>query len=615
MYASFYNLIEKPFELGTDLRYLYLSAHHREALAHLTYGVEERKSFVQLTGEVGTGKTTLLDALVDGLDVSTKVARLSYTTIGEEDLLRELARELGVEPLTGPKIEIRRRIADFLDERTRAGRNAVFVIDEAQNLSLAVLEEVRLLSNLRTMGANSIQIVLAGQPELREKLELKELRQLRQRIGIRYHLVPLSRAETVEYVAHRLAVAGASETGIFDSGALDLLYDYSKGVPRVINIACDRALLAGYAENKRRIGRRLMHETIDAMEGLVPTEEEESAVTAAAAVAPGAGAAGSAWAVPAPAVLTDTDRVPTALPGPRPASAAHEAVASGGDDEDRGPGADGETPSGAGPAEPAGEFVDSGDRTGSDVVGRSTGAPRRRGRTAFVAAAVVIIAAGVFTLRILRPSLFGWPESSRTVSVPSLTESEMHAASGESSLLDVMVEPGLSAAEADPDDGPVPVTRITPATAAAEVEADGADAIEGGIDETDTDQTDAAGGEGPGTGGGEPRDAGNVVAELPADELNGGELPLESGGGTIVGPGGPYEVVVRSVTTEDGGWVEAAELLGAGFAVDVVRVDLGDKGVWYRVMLDGGFPSLDDARVMTAVLEDAGFDGSWVTKN
>ncbi len=593
MYTSFYNLIEKPFELGTDLRYLYLSAHHREALAHLTYGVEERKSFVQLTGEVGTGKTTLLDALVDGLDVTTKVARLSYTTIGEEDLLRELARELGVEPLTGPKIEIRRRIASFLDERTRAGRNAVFVIDEAQNLSLAVLEEVRLLSNLRTMGANSIQIVLAGQPELREKLELKELRQLRQRIGIRYHLVPLSRAETGEYVAHRLAVAGSSETGIFDSGALDLLYEYSKGVPRVVNIACDRALLAGYAENKRRIGRRLMHETIDAMEGLVPTEEEESVVAAAAAVASGAGAAGSVGAVPAPAVPTDTDRVPSVLPETPPASAVYEAVASGSDDEDNGCGVDDEAPSGADPAEPAGRFVDSDDRTGSDVVGWSTRAPRRRGRTAFVAAAVVIVAAGVFTLRILKPSLFGWPESSSTDSVPSLTESEMHAASGESSLLDVMVEPGLSAAEADPDDGPVPVTQITPAAAvAAEVE-----------------------GEGPGAGGEALAGAGSVVAEPPADEPNGGELPLGLGGGTIIGPVGPYAVVVSSVTTEDGGWVEAAELLEAGFAVDVVRVDLGDKGVWFRVMLDGGFPSLDDARVMTAVLDDAGFDGSWVTKN
>jgi type II secretory pathway predicted ATPase ExeA len=614
LYTSFYNLLEKPFELGTDLRYLYLSAHHREALAHLTYGVEERKSFVQLTGEVGTGKTTLLDALVDGLDVTTKVARLSYTTIGEEDLLRELARELGVEPLTGPKIEIRRRIADFLDERTRAGRNAVFVVDEAQNLGLGVLEEVRLLSNLRSMGINSIQIVLAGQPELREKLELKELRQLRQRIGIRYHLVPLSRSETGEYIAHRLAVAGAAETGIFDSGALDMVYEYSKGVPRVVNIACDRALLAGYAENKRRIGRRLMRETIDTMEGLVPTEEE-SAVVAAAAAAPGAAVSGAGisgvaapgtavsgvapsgatGAVPDPVPPTDAPIVASGLSDTPPESSLPGPEAAGSGDEPDQFVEDEETGSGSEPAGPAVAPVGRDERPGGDVVGWKEPAPRRRGRTAFVAATVVVIAAGVFTLRILKPSLFGWPDPTGSTPVSTFTESEMGVSNGESSLLDVVVEPGIAAEEADSDGGSVPVA---PGAETAE---------EASIDEAGIDARDAV--------GGEPDDAGAMVAELPSGEGNGDEQPLGSGGGTIVGPGGPYEVVVKSVTTEEGGWAEAADLLDAGFGVGVVRVDLGDKGVWYRVVLDGGFPSLDDARVMTAVLDEAGFGGSWVTRN
>lgn len=266
MYTRFYNLNERPFELTPDLRYLYLSAKHKDALAHLTYGVTERRIFVQLTGEVGTGKTTMLDALVHGLDASTKVAWLSNTTIGRTDLLRALAWELGIELRGRTKMEILREISIFLSRWTAGGKNAVFVVDEAQNLNLALLEEIRLLSNLRAMGRCSLQIILAGQPELKKKLELPQLRQLRQRIGIRYHLVPLSPDETREYIQHRLTVAGAVDLDIFDQSAIDAVYEYSCGVPRVVNIVCDNALLSGYADARRWIGRRTIEETVDAVE-------------------------------------------------------------------------------------------------------------------------------------------------------------------------------------------------------------------------------------------------------------------------------------------------------------------------------------------------------------
>jgi len=220
-----------------------------------------------LTGEIGTGKTMMLDALVLGLDARTKVARLSHTTISEDELFKLLISELGLNDHGDGKLERLGEIQEFLDEWTAAGRNSVLVVDEAQNLSLPVLEEIRLLSNLRSQGQCSLQIVLAGQPEFRTKLDQQELRQLKQRIGIRYHLTPLSAAETGEYITHRLGVAGADGSTIFDKGAVDAIFAYAGGVPRMINIVCDRALVAGYGANRRRIGKALILETVQDIEG------------------------------------------------------------------------------------------------------------------------------------------------------------------------------------------------------------------------------------------------------------------------------------------------------------------------------------------------------------
>jgi len=627
LYTDFYDLIEKPFELGPDLRYLYLSAHHQEALAHLTYGVQERKSFVQLTGEVGMGKTTMLDALVDGLDVTTKVARLSYTTIGEEDLLRELARELGVEPLTGPKIELRRRIADCLDEWTRAGRNAVFIVDESQNLSLEVLEEIRLLSNLRSVGLASLQIVLAGQPELRDKLELKELRQLRQRIGIRYHLVPLSRAEAAEYIAHRLAVAGASDTGIFEAGAIDEIYSHSEGVPRVINIACDRALLAGYAEGRRRISRKLMRETITSMEGYPPGEggrepEEQpeeptrrrwgrrARAKAAANPGPTAGNQGpepgdakheapepaheapeakAEHEVPEPAYEAPEAKAEREVPEP-----AHEAPAPEPEAviATPAPSTPGREPVCAEPTseeEPEEDAPDGNDEPAdAEEEEHSEGAdlrwarPRARSRVPAAVSTIVIIAAAavVFTLLVRHPGPWKWPDWVRKTTVVSGgNESETNPASGESSMFAAIREPGVAAHEIDaPPETGAPAAEETDGPAAQD---------DGGPNGSDTMA------ESPGA---------------PSDELG-------AGGGPVVGTGGPFRVVVRSVTTEDGAWGEAAELLEAGYSVGVERADLGEKGVWYRVFVEGGFPTLEKAREVVSLLTGSGFDGAWVSRS
>ena len=266
MYTEFYGLLERPFELMPDPRYLYLSDQHREALAHLTYGVSERKDLIQLTGEVGTGKTLMLDALVCDLDASTKVAKLSYTTIDALDLHRMLAGEFGINAASETKAGILALLTERLAEWSAEGRSAVFIVDEAQNLSPSVLEEIRLLSNLRSNGCLSLQIILAGQPELREKLNATELRQLRQRIGIRYHLKPLSETETGEYIAHRLSVAGAAER-IFGPGTTRVVFEYSHGVPRLINTLCDRALLAGYAENCRQIAPALVRKAAANLDG------------------------------------------------------------------------------------------------------------------------------------------------------------------------------------------------------------------------------------------------------------------------------------------------------------------------------------------------------------
>jgi general secretion pathway protein A len=255
MYTSFFGLAEKPFAITPDPRYLYLSERHAEALAHLLYGINESGGFIQLTGEVGTGKTTVVRTLLSRVPHHADVAVILNPRVTPVEFLLTICEELGLAIADADRESVKHMV-DALNRRLlnahAEGRRIIVLVDEAQNLSIDVLEQVRLLTNLETPTQKLLQIILIGQPELRELLDRTELRQLAQRITGRYHLMPLSREETKGYVRHRLRVAGASEE-IFTPGALLELHRLSLGIPRVINVACDRALLGGYTQDTKKI--------------------------------------------------------------------------------------------------------------------------------------------------------------------------------------------------------------------------------------------------------------------------------------------------------------------------------------------------------------------------
>jgi general secretion pathway protein A len=255
MYTSFFGLIEKPFAITPDPRYLYLSERHAEALAHLLYGINESGGFIQLTGEVGTGKTTIVRTLLSRIPQHADVAVILNPRVTATEFLLTICEELGL-ALDEADRTSAKEMVDALNRRLLAahsdGRRIIVIVDEAQNLSADVLEQVRLLTNLETATQKLLQIILIGQPELRELLDRTELRQLAQRITGRYHLSPLSKQETQEYVRHRLRVAGAAGE-IFTPAALSEVYRLSTGIPRVVNVCCDRALLGAYTLERREV--------------------------------------------------------------------------------------------------------------------------------------------------------------------------------------------------------------------------------------------------------------------------------------------------------------------------------------------------------------------------
>ena len=260
MYTSYFGLGEKPFSITPDPRYLYMSGRHAEALAHLLYGINESGGFVQLTGEVGTGKTTVVRTLLSRMPAHADVALILNPRVTPTEFLQSICEELGV-PISDAERRSLKRLVDALNRRLlsahAAGRRVVLIVDEAQNLSPEVLEHVRLLTNLETPTQKLLQILLIGQPELRTLLDLPELRQLAQRVTGRYHLEPLTGAETRHYVRHRMRVAGATSE-IFTAGALREVHRISGGIPRVINVCCDRALLGAYASEARKLNARLV---------------------------------------------------------------------------------------------------------------------------------------------------------------------------------------------------------------------------------------------------------------------------------------------------------------------------------------------------------------------
>jgi general secretion pathway protein A len=267
MYLEFYNLREYPFNITPDPRFLYFAQHHKEAYDHLMYGIQNRKGFIELTGEVGSGKTTLCRAVLANLGKDVETALILNPSLTETQLLRAMLNDFGLEVKGRDRLAYIEKLNEFLLERNREGTNVALVIDEAQDLSPEVMEQVRLLSNLETDQQKLIQIVMCGQPELQKRLARPDLRQLRQRITVRYHIPPLTQEDTMMYIRHRLWVAGSDGRIVFDSGAIREVYKFSKGGPRVINAICDNSLLAGYVARSNIIDARCVKKAIQQLEG------------------------------------------------------------------------------------------------------------------------------------------------------------------------------------------------------------------------------------------------------------------------------------------------------------------------------------------------------------
>jgi general secretion pathway protein A len=260
MYCEFYQLTERPFNVTPDPKFLYLNARYREALASLNYGITQRKGFITLIGEAGTGKTTLLNKLLDDLDPKTKSVFIFNTNVTFEEILEYIFAEFDLPVHNGKKLYMLQCLNTFLLDELRAGSNVALLIDEAQDLEFSVLEDLRLLSNLETAKEKILQIVLSGQPELGQKLSNPVLRQLRQRIGINCRLLPLSGDEIAEYIQYRLQAAGCPDLKLFSREAEEQIYHFSRGIPRLVNVVCDNALVIGYALGKKRIGADLITE-------------------------------------------------------------------------------------------------------------------------------------------------------------------------------------------------------------------------------------------------------------------------------------------------------------------------------------------------------------------
>lgn len=261
MYKKFFGLRENPFNANPDPRYLFLTRDIQEALAGLAYGIKNRKGFILLTGEVGTGKTTLLNRLLDWLSLeSVATAYIFNSRLGVQELFDFIMADFEIPSETRDKSHVLMRLNQWLLQRYRDRKTSVLIVDEAQNLSFDVLEEIRLLTNFETASEKLLQIVLSGQPELEEKLRDPRLRQLRQRITMRCRTRPLTREELAGYVAERLRIAGANGQPIFSPEAIELIFKYSRGIPRVANLLCDHSLISSFVDQLRPVPPKVVEE-------------------------------------------------------------------------------------------------------------------------------------------------------------------------------------------------------------------------------------------------------------------------------------------------------------------------------------------------------------------
>ncbi len=311
MYEQFYNLRERPFALSPDPEYLYRSRVHQEALDYLRYGLETHAGFIVITGEIGSGKTTLLQTLLRDLDSDTTVGRIMNTMLEPRELLESIGIDFGLDPAGKSKPMLLRDLSQYLVDQRLAGRQVLLVIDEAQNLGLGALEELRMLSNLETEKSKLLQIVLVGQPNLRDKLAAPELEQLRQRITVSNHLPPLDAAETHNYINHRLQHAALGTPLTFPREATALVHGRSRGVPRIINVICDAALVFGYAEDRRTFDGATIREVLQELETTGVLPRSGPATVPQPALAPAAEAARPT--APQPAAMAAVATMGTAV--------------------------------------------------------------------------------------------------------------------------------------------------------------------------------------------------------------------------------------------------------------------------------------------------------------
>lgn len=262
MYTSFFGFTSKPFQLTPDPEFLFLSRAHKKALTYLNYGITENVGFILITGEIGAGKTTVLRSIIKKIPQGVRLARVNNTRVNSEQLIAMICEDFGIDVAGCEKTRMLSKLSDFIIDRYSQGERSIIIIDEAQNLKPAHLEEIRMLSNLETDKSKLLQIILVGQPELNLTLSIPELEQLRQRIAINTHISPLSRIETEAYIRHRLKVAGNENSLKIEDKVFDHIYDFSNGIPRLINIVCDFALLSAFADSRKDIDQPMIQEII-----------------------------------------------------------------------------------------------------------------------------------------------------------------------------------------------------------------------------------------------------------------------------------------------------------------------------------------------------------------